>query len=273
MRKNTPPQTNPDHPDNRRSDEEVRLRLLEGMLRDEERAMSPGDIQLLDEIELCASTKRSDGTRREYRQMQEHFLAFLNGHGKDLATAKKKHVEFFVAHLKGGENPVVKRLVETCSFCQAHGAKPDGYSPSYIKRHLAAIKAAYDYLIDEDIVPADPTSRVLRPTVYVTRQYRPTREEVRKLMGYHGTPRSFLAVRWGYYVPARRSELVSPRWNDIDEFNRWHLTAKGGKSHSYKLHAEVVRALRIYGGYQEREARRHPAMARALADPETAGSL
>lgn len=250
-------------------DDDARLRLLEGMLAGEERAVKPADIQLLDEAEICASSERTATTRAEYRRLQEHFVAFMETHGADLATAKKKHVEFFVAHL-GPASPIRDRLARDCATCQAHGTRRHGYSATYVKRHLAAIRALYDYLVEEDVADYDPTARVARPRVQVTRQYTPTLDEVRALMAYSGTPLSRLAVRWAYYEPARRSEVVSPLWSDIDEYGRWHLTAKGGKDHSFKLHPEVLRALRAFREHQQRLARRHPAMARALADPESA---
>lgn len=229
------------------------------------------DVQLLDEIEVCATAERSATTRKEYRRMQEHFVLFLKAYGETLLTAKRRHVEAFLAHQSGEGSPVVARLVQSCEFCQATGAEPRAYSATYRKRHLAAIKAAYDYLIDEGLVPAgDPTLRVKRPKVTVTPQYRPSVEEVRRLMDHPGTPRGHLAVRVFYYVPARRSEIARWRWSEIDEYGRWSLIGKGQKAHAFKLHPEVLRALRIHRETQRREANRHPAMAQALANPETA---
>lgn len=259
----TPPNRQPN------PDDDVRLRLVESMLRGEERDVNVTDIQLLDEIEMCSSTERTERTRADYRRLQEHFVCFLAGHGAKLDTAKQKHARFFIAHL-AERSVLAQRLAEKCSFCQAHGSRAEGYSPTYIKRHLSAIAAAYEYLVREGIAVADPTHGLKRPRVRATRQYVPTVDEVKALLAYRGTARSRLVVRWAYFAPARRSEHVATRWSDIDEFARWHLTAKGDKAHSFKLHPEVLRALRAYREHQQREARRHPAMARALADPQTA---
>jgi hypothetical protein len=95
-----------------------------GFEPDEEREVSPGDLGLLDEVQLCASATRTAQTRDEYRQMQEHFASFLAAHGHDLTTADKKHVECFVAHLGAHDDPVVERLVEGCGSCKGRGARP-----------------------------------------------------------------------------------------------------------------------------------------------------
>jgi site-specific recombinase XerD len=137
------------------------------MLRGEERDVNADDIQLLDEIEMCSSTERSQRTRADYHRLQEHFVCFLEGHSAKLATAQKKHVQFFVAHL-AERSVIVQRLAEKCSVCQAHGARSEGYSPSYVKRHLSAIAAAYEYLVEEKVAAADPSHMLKRPRVRAT---------------------------------------------------------------------------------------------------------
>lgn len=71
-------------------DREDQLRLIDGLLRGEERVVNPTNAQLLDEIELSSTTVRSAATRTEYRRMQEHFIAFLGGERDQPALAPSR---------------------------------------------------------------------------------------------------------------------------------------------------------------------------------------
>lgn len=223
--------------------------------------------QLVDDLGLALLVRHSAATAAEYRRMVEHYIAFLEQwDGVSLMTARRIHVEAFVKHLGKPEGGLA-RLVEGCAVCRAMGNRPtDGYSASYAKRHLAAVRAAYGFLRSERVVSDDPTLGVRAPTVENRRQYVPSREEVRALMDHPGTPKGRLLVRLAYYAPARRAELARIRYCDIDEHGVWHLTAKGGRAHAYQLHPEVMRALREYARWQ----RTQPKLREALASDDTA---
>lgn len=231
---------------------------------------------ILDDMEVsfaCGSSRNSDRTAREYRRMFEHFIAFLEG-GTTYTydTVGSQLVRVFVKHLMEPHG-LLRRKVETCSFCAeapSLGRDGNGYSASYAKRHLAALRAGYQYLLAEGYVASDPTVGVSAPKVMTGRQYVPSEEEVKKLLAYTGTPRSRLLVHLAYFVPARRAELAGMRYCDIDDKRVWRFTAKGGKPHAYVINAPAWQALRAHREWQRREARKHPAMAAALADPETA---
>lgn len=243
--------------------------LIERHLRGEERLMTPSTRQLLLEVDRCGMPNVTRAaTRQEYLRMQEHFAVFLAGYDVDLTDAAKKHVQAFVGHLQRTDETGAG-MREACEYCTAQGMR-GGYSASYVKRHLAALRALYDYLVDDGLAAGDPTRTVRRPSVPTGGQYIPSTDEVKALMDYHGTARSRLFVRLAYYAPARRSEFIDMRWQDIDENAVWHFTGKGGVRCALKLNAEVLRALRHAREAQEREARRHPRMAAALSDPETA---
>ena len=224
--------------------------------------------QLMDDMEFALMASGSAATAAEYRRMVEHFVAFLEqcGEAVSLMTARRTHVQVYVKHL-GKPEAALARLIDGCPVCRATPTRPaDGYSASYVKRHLAALRAAYRFLRSEDVVKEDTTLDVRAPKVAAGRQYVPSREEVRALLDYRGTPKSRLLVRLAYYAPARRAELARMRYRDIDEHGVWHLTAKGGRSHAYELHPEVMRALRDYARWQ----RTQPKLRAALSDDDTA---
>lgn len=229
--------------------------------------------QLLDDMELSlASGRNSERTAQEYRRMFEHFIAFLDGTTYTYETATADQVGWFVKHLMEPHG-LFKRLVDTCPVCSnaaSLGRDGRGYSASYAKRHLVALRAGYQFLLSYGYAARDPTAGVPAPKVTGGRQYVPSKEEVNRLLAYTGTPRSRLLVHLAYFVPARRAELARMRYCDIDENRVWKLTAKGGKPHAYAIHGAAWQALRAHRQWQQREARKHPAMAAALADPETA---
>lgn len=234
------------------------------------RVMKPSTEQILDEIDTCGLDDIVNAaTRAEYLRMIEHFAVFVGAYEHDLLSADQRHVRKFKSHLLR-DDAAARRLTANCPHCTAGNRRAAAYSDSYVKRHLAAVRAGYKYLVTEGLVAVDPTYGVKRPTANTRRQYVPTVEEVERLFAYRGTARSRLLVRLAYFAPARRFELATLRWKDIDEFAIWRFTAKGHKAHGLKLHPEVLRALRDYSKAQEREAARHPAMRAALDDPETA---
>jgi integrase len=234
------------------------------------RVMRPTTETLLDEFDVCGMEDiKNPATRAEYVRMARHFADFVCAFEHDLISAQKKHVVHFKTHLQRAD-PQVQRLAQRCAFCQREGRAARAYSDSYVKRHLAAIRALYVYLIDSGEVNFDPSATVKRPKVEAHRQYTPSREEVQRLFDYPGTARSRLLVRLAYFAPARRRELAGLRWADIDDGNIWRFQEKGDKQHGMKLHPELTRALRDYRRAQEIEAKRHPAMRAALDDPERA---
>lgn len=242
---------------------------VERTLRGEEGMLNPTLQDLLDQIErdgMEQVTKRAN--RDEYLRMIRHFAMFLERYGKELTTADRNHVKWFKAHLEGTD-AVAQKLTSHCAYCQASNRRTNTYSASYVKRHLAALKAAYEVLVGAKLVAADPAATVKRPKVEVSRGYVPSEADVRRLFDHPGTARSRLLIRLAYYAPARRAELARMRWTDIDE-GRWYYRGKHDKEHCLRLHPELIRALRHYRSFQEQEASRHPAMRVALLDPKHA---
>ena len=233
--------------------------------------------QLLDEVQMCNPKELSrPSSLIEYRRMQEHFAVFIEQWpGVTLLTAEQKHVTAFLNHLQHRDlNGPGARYLRGCRWCREEGfrtgRKATGYSATYRKRHLAALRALYAYVMADRTLPSvDPTIGVRAPKEERRPQYVPTPEEVARLIEHPGTGRSRMAVIACYFAPARRSEIASMRYCDIGEDGRWRFTAKNGKQHVMALHPLLLRELRINRQRQEREARRHPAMRRAMENPET----
>jgi integrase len=220
----------------------------------EEQRMDISDEKLVAEaIEINHPGIGKDKTLDHYHDHLVHFSQYLASvHGKTFYSCRSKHVRLFMGHLArpGGPNPHSSRL--GCEWCKARGY-PDGrsgcgWSPSYRKSYLAAIKF-----------------------LYRQRGYTPTRAEVKKLLEAPGSPRARLLVHWIFYAPSRRATFADARWSDIDlETGTWEVVGKGDKPDIFVLNAPLLRMFKIYRRWQLAEAERNSAMRDALSDPETA---
>lgn len=166
----------------------------------EEQRMDLSDEKLIAEaIEINHAGVGKDKTLDRYQAHLIHFSQYLASmHGKTLYSCRSKHVRLFMGHLAvpGGPSPHPSRL--TCEWCRARGY-PDGrsrhgWSPSYRKSYLAAIRFLYrHFLVEEDLPDHNPAALEISPRVVVKHGYTPTRAEIKKLLPGKDPQRQFNA--------------------------------------------------------------------------------
>lgn len=234
--------------------------------------------QLIHEsIEINHAAIGKTKTLDRYRDHLIHFSQYLASvYGLTFYGAQKKHIRLFMGHLEkaGGAKPDHARL--GCEWCKTRGY-PDGrdgcgWSASYRKSYLAAVKFLYRHFLHEDDLPdINPAALETAPKVILKRQYTPTRADVKKLLDQPGTPKGRLLAYWMFYAPSRRQTFCDARWQDIDlEAGTWDVVGKGGKVDVFDLAPPLLRELRLYRRWQLSEAERNPAIRDALSDAETA---
>lgn len=216
-------------------------------------------------------------TLDRYRDHLEHYDAYLvSVSGVTATAAKRKHVALFMKHLEqpGGAHP--HELRRDCEWCRDRGypdgRKGPGWSASYRKSYLSALRFFYRHCLEEDDLPdTDPTARMPCPKVVLERGYTPTREEVQRLLDADGKPKDRLLAHWMFFAPSRRATFADARWRDIDlEAGVWRLVGKGGKVDEFDLHPLLRAEFKRYRRWQLDEARRNPFVNAALSDPDTA---
>lgn len=244
----------------------------------EELRLNLSDAQLIAEaVEINNAQVGDDKTLERYRDHLEHFSDYLaSAQGASFYTARRRHIQLFMKHLQkpGGAKPHELRL--PCSWCKQRGY-PDGrqgsgWSPSYCKSHLSAIRFLYrHFALEEDLPDFDPSTHLTSPKVVPQRGFTPTKEEVRRFLDATGKPRDRLLAYWMFYAPSRRAPFARARWRDLDlAAGTWRLLGKNKKPDKFDLHPALVREFRAYRRTQLREAERNPAIRDALADEETA---
>jgi integrase len=246
--------------------------------RFEELRMELSDQQLIAEaIETNHAGVGKDRTLDRYRDHLVHYSQYLASvFGLTFYSAKRKHVRMFMNHLSkpGGPKPHDARL--QCAWCKTRGY-PDGrsgpgWSPSYRKSYLAAIKFLYlHFLAEEDLPNLNPAALEQAPKVPIKLGYTPSSDDVKKLLECPGTPKGRLLAHWLFYAPSRRQTFSDARWRDIDlDQGTWRVMGKGDKFDIFDLAPPLIRVLRLYRQWQLSEAQRNEAIRDALADPETA---
>lgn len=258
----------------------VQLASAPGLFLDriEELRMELSDEQLIHEaIEINHGGIGKEKTLERYRDHLIHFSQYLaSTHSVSFYTAQRKHVRLFMAHLEkpGGEKPHSSRL--RCEWCRARGY-PDGrsgpgWSASYRKSYLAAIKLLYRHFLAEDDLPDhNPAALEASPKVIHKRGYTPTRDDIKRLLGTAGTPKGRLLAHWMFYAPSRRQTFCDARWCDIDlEQGTWEVVGKGDQPDIFALAPPLLRELRLYQRWQLSEAEKNSALRDALSDPTTA---
>ena len=240
--------------------------------------MNLSDEQLIAEaIEINHAGVGKTGTLERYQDHLVHFSHYLaSAHGETFYSARRKHVRLFMSHLEkpGGDSPHAARL--RCEWCRVRGY-PDGrsgsgWSASYRKSYLSAIKFLYRHFqAEEDLPDHNPAALEASPRIVHKRGYAPSREEVKKLLRGPGSPRGRLLANWMFYAPSRRKTFADARWRDIDlEAGTWEVLGKGEQVDVFALAPPLLRELRLYQRWQLSEAQRNLAMRDALSDPETA---
>jgi integrase len=243
----------------------------------EELRMGLSNEQLIHEAVECNHAGVGATTLERYRDHLVHFAQYLASvHASDFYAANKKQVRLFMGHLEkqGGPNPDSARL--RCEWCKARnypdGREGPGWSASYRKSYLSALRFLYRHFQADDELPdIDPTVLESSPRVIVKRGYTPSKEEVKRLLETDGPPRAVLLVHWLFYAPSRRKTYADALWRDIDlDAAEWEVVGKGGKVDIFPLSPPLLRAFRVYRRWQLSQAERHPAMRDALSDPDTA---
>ena len=233
--------------------------------------------QLICEAVECNHAGVGRPTLRRYREHLGHFSQYLSSvHGSDFYGANKKQVRLFMGHLegKGGAKPDPVRL--RCDWCKARGY-PDGregsgWSPSYRKSYLSALRFLYHHFQADDELPdIDPTVLESAPRVIVRRGYTPSKADIKRLLETAGPPRAVLLVHWLFYAPSRRATYAHARWSDINlDAAEWEVVGKNGKVDVFPLAPPLIRAFRVYRRWQLAEAEHRLEMHDALSVPETA---
>lgn len=233
--------------------------------------------QLIHEAIECNHAGVGPRTMKKYEDHLVHFSQYLASvHRSDLYRANKKQVRLFMGHLAkpGGANPDPARL--RCEWCRARGypdgRKGPGWSASYRKSYLSALRFVYRHFQADDELPdVDPTVLESSPRVVVRRGYTPSKADVQRLLETGGPPRSRLLVHWLFYAPSRRETYADARWPDIDlDAAEWEVVGKNEKVDVFPLAPPLVRAFRVYRRWQLSEAEKRPEMRDALSDPEKA---
>lgn len=240
--------------------------------------MNLSDEQLIAEaIEINHAGIGKDKTLERYEDHLVHFSQYLaSAHGVNFYSARRKHVRLFMRHLEreGGARPHTSRL--SCEWCKVRGY-PDGrdgkgWSPSYRKSYLSAIKFLYrHFFAEEDLPDHNPAALETSPKVVTKHGYTPSAGEVEKLLKAPGTPRARLLAAWMFYAPSRLATFAVARWQEIDfDQATWAVVGKGGKPDVFLLNPSLIRALRLYRRWQLSQAQHNPAIEDALSDEDTA---
>jgi integrase len=244
----------------------------------EEQRVSLTNAELISEA-LAASSSLLPKTRDRYRDHLDHWDTYLaTAHSRRIVEAEKRHVDQFMTHLAspGGSKPDDSRL--RCAWCRERGY-PDGksgqgWSASYRKSYLSALRFLYDHATHEGYLDRDPTARVKTPRVAIVRQYTPSVEEVQRFLDAPGRPRDRLLAYWAYYAPSRRQTFADAKWQDIEGLDTdqatWRLVGKNRKADGFPLHPLLRSEFRRYRAWQMKEAERNPDLRAALSYPDTA---
>lgn len=240
--------------------------------------MELSDQQLIAEaIETNHTGVAKEKTLDRYRGHLVHYSQYLaSAFGVTSYTTKRKHVRMFMNHLAKPGGPKPHEARSQCAWCKTRGY-PDGrsgpgWSPSYRKSYLVAIKFLYlHFLAEEDLPDLNPAALEQAPKVPIKLGYTPSSDDVKKLLDCPGTPKGRLLAYWLFYAPSRRQTFADARWRDIDlDAATWRVMGKGDKFDIFDLAPPLIRALRLNRNWQLAEAARRETIRDALAEPETA---
>jgi integrase len=243
----------------------------------EELRMELSDEQLIAEAIEINHAGIAERTLERYSDHLVHFSMYLaSAHAVTFYAARRKHVRLFMGHLEkpGGKKPHSSRL--RCEWCRSRGY-PDGrsgagWSASYRKSYLSAIKFLYRHFLAEDDLPDhNPSALETSPKIIHRRAYAPSKGDVKRLLEAPGSPRGRLLAYWMFYAPSRLATFAQARWADLDlDQATWDVVGKGGQVDVFPLAPPLLRQLRLYRRWQVSESERNAAMRDALSDPETA---
>ena len=183
--------------------------------------------------EFFTATIRNPNTRRAYARDIGAFLAWCAEHG----IASVTHVT----------------TIEVATYVEQLG---QGRSPPTVKRHLAAIRALFDYLATGGILPFNPAAAVRGPKHSVRRGKTPVlaADEARQLLDAIDTRkvaglRDRALIGLMVYSFARIGAATGMRVEDVfvDQRRLWvRLNEKGGKRHEMPCHHNLEAYLHAY---------------------------
>lgn len=177
-----------------------------------------------------------------------------------LARASSGQVHLFLAYLRGGDR-----------FAGPPGAKHRELSPSSRKGYLASLRRFYEHLQRMNVIVANPTVGIRAPRIPRRAGFRLAPEELQRLLDARGSARDRIQTHLLVYTAARTGSLRTLTWSDVDWTNRLLLLhGKNDTTHIVNIHPVLLRELHRWHVHQQLDAQRNPAIARALADPETA---
>lgn len=128
-----------------------------------------------------------------------------------------------------------------------------GFSPSYVKKNMAALRSMYKYLLREGKIKVDPVRLVKNPK---QQKHLPTfvkESEMDRLFDYYDFGKGYLGVRdrmimlMLYHTGMRASELLGLDVADVDMANgSLRVTGKGNKQRIIPFGDEIRDSLYIY---------------------------
>lgn len=180
---------------------------------------------------------------------------------RDIRNATAREVQSFFGYLRS-EDRFAARHVQ-------RGAR--SLSASSRKNYLASLRSLYRYLTSMRITDTDPTLAIRSPKVRTRPGFRLDADEIERLLGAPGSPRSRIVAHLLVFTAARADEVRQLRWEDIDLRERTILLhTKGDDYHTVDIHPRLMVELRRWNLHQARLAESAPALAAALRDPENA---
>lgn len=154
----------------------------------------------------------SPATALNYRSDLEQFAAFAGQKGEaDLSALRPERVRLFIRGLSGW-----------------------GLSATSVSRKLSALRGFCGYLTDQSAIPSDPTLPIRGPKWPDHLPQALTQDAVNRLISAAGTiepaARNRCLLELAYSAGLRVAELVSLKWSDLDETERWiTVMGKGSK--------------------------------------------
>jgi integrase len=126
---------------------------------------------------------------------------------------------------------------------------------STVRRHLAYVRAAYQYAVRHELVTRDPTADVRLPRLPDHDPATYSNEQLRAIHSAIRTEREELVFFLFAFAGLRLGEVAGLEWRQV-EFERWQirLAGKGGKLRLVPLHpalTELLREQRVRSGRRE----------------------
>lgn len=188
----------------------------------------------------------------------EDFLAYMQASKgslpRTIATYRDSltnAADYFVRE-KGGEASWLSFVTDDFRAWEAEQMER-GYSPSYVKKNMAALRSMYRYLLREGKVKVDPVRLVKNPKQQKRLPTFVRESEMDRLFDYYDFGEGYMGVRNRtillllYHTGVRASELIALNVSDIDLANSsFRVTGKGDKQRVIPFGAELHDELGSY---------------------------